>query len=290
MYLKSCHEKIANWCNNKYVSEPLYNAYTNCYPLYDLGGDYGYANVSLDGKSIYLLFTENPRGKKGIKANDYVSFKNFPGVIEEAKCINYNIPLEFTQKGKEVSMRVAFLEQDNIATIIKLSLKEPIKVDTQRHELTNFATSVSVKKEGNLAFEKPAKLLSNDGLRVLEPSSYTGFAFNGNDGRLSTVAVGAWEWNWTYEVDLEKVEKFKNIKIYFGNPDDKNGYATLFVVRVSEDGENWVEFGKYENPEGKKFYDLDVNAQARYIRIDGLKPDGPDQPGAQMQIAELEVY
>ena len=30
--------------------------------------------------------------------------------------------------------------------------------------------------------------------------------------------------------------------------------------------------------------------QARYVRVCGLKPDGPDQPGTQMSIAELEVY
>lgn len=29
---------------------------------------------------------------------------------------------------------------------------------------------------------------------------------------------------------------------------------------------------------------------ARHVRICSLKPDGPDQPGSQMTVAELEVY
>jgi len=31
-------------------------------------------------------------------------------------------------------------------------------------------------------------------------------------------------------------------------------------------------------------------AQARYVRIKAIKPDGPNQEGVQMHIAELEVY
>ena len=292
-YLKSCHENIANWCNGKYVSEPLYKAYTNCYPLYDLGGEYGYANVSSDGSSVYLIFTENPRYKKGLKSvNEYLTFDNFPGVVEEAKCINLNIPVAFTQDGKRLSLRVAPLTQDKIATIVKLSLKKPIFVDTERHVLDG-GMAPAVAKKGNIAFKKPSKLISNDGLRVLEPSSYSAFAFNGNDGRMETTAAGAWEWNWTYEVDLENVEKFNNVKVYFAKPDvdDKHGFATLFALKVSKDKENWTEIARYENPEGKKFFDIDCKGtEARYVRVDGLKPDDANQFGGQMNIAELEIY
>ena len=291
-YLKNCHEKIANWCNDKNVSEPLYNAYTNCYPLFDFGGEWGYANVSVDGKSVYLLFTENPRGKKGLSGTEYVTFDNFPGKILEATCINYNIPVKFTQERNRVSLRVAPLEQDKIATIVKLSLEKPIAFDTQRHEFTDFDKTVPVIKEGNIAYNKPSKLLSNDGLRILEPSSYSGFAFKGNDGKMSTAAVGAWEWNWTYEVDLEKVEKINKMIIYFANPDDesKPGFATLFAVRVSKNGTDWEEIARYENLTGRKIFEIVSDREVRYARIDGLKPDGPDQQGGQMQIAELEIY
>jgi len=30
--------------------------------------------------------------------------------------------------------------------------------------------------------------------------------------------------------------------------------------------------------------------RAQFVRVSALKPDGPDQPGAQMAVAELEVY
>ncbi|MBQ7257056.1 MAG: discoidin domain-containing protein [Abditibacteriota bacterium] len=292
-YLKSAHEKMANWCNGKYVSEPLYNAYTNCYPLYDLSGDYGYANVSVDGKSIYLIFTENPRYKKGLKAcGEYLTLNDFPGEVVDAKCININVPVKFTQEGKTLTLRVAHLEQDKIATIVKLSLKKPIEYESDRHELERGTLPVVIKK-GNIAFGKPSKLMSNDGLRELEPSSFSAFAFNGNDGRSDTVAAGAWEWNWTYELDLEKVEKFGEIKVYFGKPDveDGHGFATDFAIRVSKDKVNWTEIAHYENPEGKKVFDIVCkDTEARYICIDGFKPDGEGQFGGQMSIAELEIY
>jgi hypothetical protein len=28
----------------------------------------------------------------------------------------------------------------------------------------------------------------------------------------------------------------------------------------------------------------------RFVRVEAVKPNGPNQPGAQMSIAELEVY
>jgi hypothetical protein len=51
-----------------------------------------------------------------------------------------------------------------------------------------------------------------------------------------------------------------------------SGYATRFEFPVSADGKTWQ------------------TVRARYVRVCGLKPDGPGQPGTQMSIAELEVY
>jgi len=40
-----------------------------------------------------------------------------------------------------------------------------------------------------------------------------------------------------------------------------------------------------------KPYEVELEpTRFRYLRVCGLKPNGPDQPGRQMSIAEWEVY
>ncbi|MBD3177855.1 MAG: hypothetical protein GF320_21990, partial [Armatimonadia bacterium] len=139
---------------------------------------------------------------------------------------------------------------------------------------------------GNLAFRMPSLLLSLDGGHELVPSGETNVARHGVDGDPSTYAQGANEWPWTYHVDLIDTVDVRRVKVTFGP-----SYATGFEVRLSADGEEWTTIAERTGHDGTPVeVILDEPIPARYVRVLGLKPDGPDQPGGQMSIAELEVY
>jgi len=153
-----------------------------------------------------------------------------------------------------------------------------------RHELATGKLRPPI-PPGNLAYRKQAKLLSLDGSHPLEVNSGVCFSKLGVDGRLDTIALAGGEWPWTYEVDLIDTLKVRRIKVTFGS-----GYATQFEFRVSADGVTWQTVASKTDHDGKPYEATFDPVPARYVRVCGLKPDGPDQPGTQMSIAELEVY
>jgi hypothetical protein len=138
---------------------------------------------------------------------------------------------------------------------------------------------------GNKAYRKQAKLLSLDGAHELPVNSNAHFPWLGVDGRLDTIALAAAEWAWTYEVDLVDTVKVTRVKVTFGL-----GYATEFGISFSTDGTSWTAVASQKDHDGKPFEAVLDGAPARYVRVRGIKPDGEGQPGAQMSIAELEVY
>jgi len=138
---------------------------------------------------------------------------------------------------------------------------------------------------GNLAFNKPARLLSLDGSHELEVNSGVHFARYGVDGRPETFALAGGEWPWSFHVDLLAVHRIRRIRVSFGP-----GYATHFQVRLSEDGETWQTVANVDNHGGQPYECEFDPVPARFVRVCALKPDGPDQPGGQMSVAELEVY
>jgi hypothetical protein len=138
---------------------------------------------------------------------------------------------------------------------------------------------------GNLAFRKPAQLLSLDGSHELEVNGGKHFAKLGVDGRLDTAALAGGEWPWTYEVDLLKVCAVRRLKVTFA----KDGYATQFRMQVSPDRKAWQTVAAVENHDGRPHAVKCDPTAARYVRVSALKPDGPNQKGTQMAVAELEV-
>ncbi len=138
---------------------------------------------------------------------------------------------------------------------------------------------------GNVAFRKPAKLLSLDCTHELVVNSGVHFARNGVDGRMDTVAQGAEEWPWTYEVDLLDTVKARRVKATFSS-----GYPTRLEIRLSADGKEWKTVAAADNHDGKPFEAQFDAMPTRYVRVLSIKPDGPGQPGIQMAVSELEVY
>jgi hypothetical protein len=142
---------------------------------------------------------------------------------------------------------------------------------------------------GNLAWRKPARLLSLDGsheLVINGGGGRPGYPKNGVDGRLDTVALAGGEWPWTYEVDLLEPVPLRRIKVSFA----PTGFPTKLRLSVSPDGRMWTEVGSGNDLEGRPFSCEFPPVTARFVRVSALKPDGPNQRGAQMAVAELEVY
>ena len=136
----------------------------------------------------------------------------------------------------------------------------------------------------NKAYRKPAKLLSLDGSHPLPVNGNVQFPWLGVDGKVDTIAQAAEEWPWTYEVDLVDTLAIQRVKITFGI-----GYATVFDIKVSEDGQNWKTLKNITGHDGKPCEVSFDPVAARYVRVCGIKPDAENQPGIQMAIAELEV-
>ena len=141
---------------------------------------------------------------------------------------------------------------------------------------------------GNLAFRKPARLLSLDGSHELVVNGGGGphYPKYGVDGRPETTALAGGEWPWTYEVNLLEPRAVRRIKVTF----DRNNYATHFRIQLSADGQKWQTVADVDHHDGQAWSGQFSRVPAQYVRLSALKPDGPDQPGAQMAVAELEVY
>jgi hypothetical protein len=139
---------------------------------------------------------------------------------------------------------------------------------------------------GNLAFRKPARLLSLDGSHELAPNSGTRFSRLGVDGHRETTAQASGEWPWTYEVDLLQLHAVRRIKLTF----TKSGYPTQLRLLVSVDRQTWQTVAAGEHLDGQPFAAEFNPTKAQFVRVGALKPDGPGQKGTQMAIAECEVY
>jgi len=139
---------------------------------------------------------------------------------------------------------------------------------------------------GNLASHKPARLLDVTGTKRLQVNSGTHHAALGVDGDPQTWAQAGGEWPWTYHVDLKAAHPVSRVVVTFA----KDCYATQYNVNLSADGARWTTAAHATGARGRRHEHAFAKTDARYVRIQALQPDGPNQPGAQMGVAELEVY
>ncbi|MGQ9524155.1 MAG: discoidin domain-containing protein [Armatimonadota bacterium] len=141
---------------------------------------------------------------------------------------------------------------------------------------------------GNLACFRCARVLDAFGSRVQWVSSEGGWhnPRYGVDGDRSTWAEAADQYSWTYEVDLGKVHRVRRVVITFA-PDR---YAVEYRISASANGKEWHVVADQIDCEGGTQAHEFAFVRARFVRVTSLKPDGPNQPGVRMGIAELEVY
>jgi F5/8 type C domain/Alpha-L-fucosidase len=138
---------------------------------------------------------------------------------------------------------------------------------------------------GNVASEKKARLLDLIGKKDLPVNGTRHFAGLGVDGDPNTFALAGNEWSWTYQVDLAKVYSISRISVTFGPT-----FATEYKIIYSKDGTYWHNLKHKKNANGGKHTYGILPTKMRYLRIQGIKPDSPNQPGVQMSIAEVEAY
>ncbi len=153
-----------------------------------------------------------------------------------------------------------------------------------RHELDHGTARPAI-PPGNLAYRKQSLLLSLDGSHPLQVNCDRHFPRLGVDGRHDTFALAGGEWPWTYEVDLVDTVPIHRIKVTFGT-----GYATHLEIKASTDRQAWIPVAAKIDHDGTPFEAAFEPVTARYVRVSALQPNGPDQPGTQMSIQELEVY
>ncbi|MEI6150256.1 MAG: alpha-L-fucosidase, partial [bacterium] len=156
-----------------------------------------------------------------------------------------------------------------------------------REGLTKPAAPIKRLPPGNLAYRnKRTKLLDVTGTKELAANGGNLCAKNGVDGDATTQAQASDEWSWTYHVDLGAVHPLNRVVIAF----DKDGFATEYKVKLSADGLIWTTVAHVKDATGGKPEHTFAATTARYVRIQALKPDGPNQKGQKMAVLELEVY
>jgi NedA-like, galactose-binding domain/Alpha-L-fucosidase len=142
---------------------------------------------------------------------------------------------------------------------------------------------------GNLASYKPAKLLDLSGENILAVNGARHFARHGVDGDQKTRAQAGGEWPWTYQVDLIAQTRVGKIVVSF--PEDC--YPTEYQILLAPDGGNgddWQIVAHETILKPGRYTHTFNPTPARFVRVQGIKPDGPDQTGRQMAVAELEAY
>jgi hypothetical protein len=139
---------------------------------------------------------------------------------------------------------------------------------------------------GNLAYRKRAALLDVTGTKPLDVNSGKYFARLGVDGDPATRAHAGGEWPWTFHVDLGAAQPVTRVVVTF----DPEHFATEYQVNLSADGQAWTTMAHVTGCKGGRCEHAFAATPARYVRIQALKPDGPNQEGKQMGVAELEVY
>ncbi len=274
-----CHEQMTLWANPK-GRPSLIESYTHVSPGPLRPADWGYTTLNVSRTVIYLHMVETPYGKKGLPATESLTVGPVRQKVRRVVWMNRDQELSFQQDGEKVAIALKGVHADQIDTILKVELDGP-------HPQVDPATLRAARDAippGNVASFKPSRLLSRDGKRTLVPSAFH-FARYGVDGQPVTSAQGGHEWAWTYHVDLQDVYRVRRVVVRFGRV-----YATEYKVRLSADGEAWHTVAHVTGCKGGIREHRFEPVEARYIHVEAIKPDGPNQPGGQMSIAELEAY
>jgi len=136
----------------------------------------------------------------------------------------------------------------------------------------------------NLALNRPATAYFADGSRA---TMWSGFeASKAVDGNDSTFALANGEHLWELQVDLGVIHTIDRIVVKM----PETLYATEFDIKTSTDGITFTTVKQVTGFASGTSDNKIAETKARYVRVVAVKPDGPNQPGLEMAISELEVY
>jgi len=76
------------------------------------------------------------------------------------------------------------------------------------------------------------------------------------------------------------------VRVTFG----QGAFATELGVQVSVDQKTWQTVASAADLDGSPYAAEFAPVKAQWIRVSALKPNGPNQKGTQMGVAELEFY
>lgn len=203
--------------------------------------------------------------------------------VRSVTWMNAGRKLTFRLSANKLEVDISGVTADPVDTIIKIVLHKPVP-ETPTAQLRQMPRPKA--KPGNLAYMKPAKLLSLDCKRELTPSTEVLYASKAVDGYPNTCAEAGWEYPWTLHVDMLAEQAIGRLVVTFA----KAAYATEYKIALSLDGAEWTTVAHVTGCTGGAQTHTFDPMRVRYIRVFGIKPDGPNQPGAQMAISELEVY
>ena len=281
------HRQIANWANPD--GQPsLRLAFTNVDPGPLPAARWGYNVVSADRRNLYLHILKNLRGKTGLPSKGRLTAEPLAASqVRRVVWMNENRPLKFVGQGDGVTIDLTEVKEDVASTIIRLELKQPLP-ESAVPRLAPFkrtARGGGKQVPGNLAWQKPGRLLSLDGTKVLGPSSEVYFASLAVDGDPNSFAVAGGHFAWTLEIDLGEARTVSRVRILFAK-----SYPTDYAIAVSADGDEWTEVHRGAGTPNGKYEHAFAATSVRYVRALSYKPNGRGQEGGQMCVAELEVY
>lgn len=167
---------------------------------------------------------------------------------------------------------------------------EAIKPDAAGQKGGEMAISEVEVYSANLALNKPASAYYLDGSTASMYSSRE--ASKAVDGSGFTYAQALNEYKWIEQVDLQSSYDINKVTLIFPTnpPSWQTLYATDYYIKTSTDGINWSIAATINNCTGGKNETTFTTCQARYVRVEAIKPDSGGQTGGQMAISELEVY
>ena len=146
-----------------------------------LAAEWGYNVISTDRRNLYLHILKNPRGKTGLPSEGQLTAKPLAASqVRRVVWMNENRPLKFAHQGDGLTIDLTEVKEDVADTIIRIELQQPLLEDAlpslAPYKLTERADGKQVL--GNLAWQKPGRLLSLDGSQGLGPSSEVYFALS----------------------------------------------------------------------------------------------------------------
>ncbi len=224
-------------------------------------------------------------------------------VVAGSTILKVKDTLNLVVKGKAEGEVLKFISDNkNVATvdsngkvkgIAPGKAKITVKALKNGIERTNGSVTVSIlvyKKLSeldvvNVALNKHAYVLSQDlqGALTTHPSRP---AEAGVDGDIDTAAQSNAAFAYALAVDLADVFTVKSMEVAFLG----ETFATDYEVLGSLDGEKWEKVGEIIGGSGEaKTFTFDLPVTIKYAAVKAIKPDGPNQTGSQMAVAEFRV-